>query len=152
MDCLFELKMGITDTIALLALLAVGLSAFYAHWSWRESKKANNISLLGHKKEIYDAFYELKMHMTQNAQFAELGEVSKFYYHQKNAKIYLPSDLAEDIEKYYDACFWISDIHRRDGGLTEENAADFKPHIYNEKQLAPKIEKALVRLLHEVGT
>ena len=90
--------------------------------------------------------------MTQKAQFAELGEVSKFYYHQKNAKIYLPSDLAEDIEKYYDACFWISDIHRRDGGLTKENGADFKPHICNEKQLAPKIEKALVRLLQEVGT
>ncbi|PPC76967.1 hypothetical protein C4K68_12695 [Pokkaliibacter plantistimulans] len=152
MDCLFEFKMGTTDIIALLALLVAGLSALYARWSWSEAKKANNISLLGHKKEIYDAFYELKMHMTQKAKSAELGEVSKFYYHQKNAKIYLPSKLAEDIEKYYDACFRICDIHRRDGGLTTESGADFEPHIANEKRLAPIIEKALVRLLQEVGT
>jgi len=44
--------MGITDIIALLALLVAGLSALYARWSWREAKKANNISLLGHKKKF----------------------------------------------------------------------------------------------------
>ncbi|KQO40964.1 hypothetical protein N5C54_25985 [Pseudomonas chengduensis] len=152
MDCIFEFKMETSDVLALLALLVAGLSALYARWSWREAKKANNISLLTHKKEIYDAFYELKMHMTSRAQFAELGEVSKFYYQHKNAKIHLPSELAGDIEKYYDACFWIAEIHRRDGGLTKENGTDFKPHMANEKDLAPKIEKALLRLLQEVGT
>lgn len=152
MDCLFEIKPEVSDIIALLALLVAGLSALYARWSWREAKKANNISMLAHKKEIYDAFYELKRHMTAKAQFAELGEVSKFYYHQRNSKIHLPSDLAEDIEKYYDACFWISDIHRRDGGLTKDNGVEFKPHLDTEKQLAPRIEKALIRLIQEANT
>jgi len=114
-----EIKLNTSDVIALLALLVAGLSSLYARWSWREAKKANQISLLGHKKEIYDAFFELKMHMTQKAELAEQGEVSKFYYPSRNAKIYLPSNLAKDIETYFDACFWIADIHRKYGGISK---------------------------------
>lgn len=138
MNCLFEFKMRITDTIALLTLLVAGLSALYARWSWRESNKANNISLLGNRKEIYYVFYELKMHTILKAQFAGPGEVSKFYYHQKNTKIYLPSDLAEDIENTMTLAFGFPIFIKDDGGFTKENGADFKPHIYNEKQLARK--------------
>nr|WP_289113625.1 hypothetical protein [uncultured Halomonas sp.] len=152
MDCLLEFKLETSDLIALLALLVAGLSALYARRSWREAKQANNISLLAHKKEIFDAFYDLKRYMVAKAQFAESGEISKFYYHQRNAKIYLPSDLAEDIEKYYNACFWISEIRRRDGGLTKDNGAEFQPHLDIEKKLAPKIEKELVRLLQAANT
>lgn len=147
MACIFEIKLGTSDVIALLALLVAGLSALYARWSWREARRANQISMLGHKKEIYDAFFELKMHMTQKAEFAELGEVSKFYYPSKNAKIYLPSDLAKDIEKYFDACFWIADIHRKYGGISKESSGECKQHIDAEKELAPKIEKQIIKLL-----
>lgn len=152
MACIFEIKLDTSDVIALLALLVAGLSALYARWSWHEAKKANQISLLGHKKEIYDAFFELKMHMTQKAEFAELGEVSKFYYPSKNAKIYLPSDLAKDIEKYFEACFWISDTHRKYGGISKESSAECKQHIAAEKELAPKIEKEIIKLLQEAQT
>ncbi|MNR44660.1 hypothetical protein D3C85_1634300 [compost metagenome] len=80
MACIFEIKLDTSDVIALLALLVAGLSALYARWSWREARRANQISMLGHKKEIYDAFFEIKMHMTQKAEFADFGEVFKFYY------------------------------------------------------------------------
>lgn len=149
MTCIFEIKLGTSDVIALLALLVAGLSALYARWSWRETKRANQISLLEQKKEIYDAFFELKMHMVQKSQFAEQSEVSKFYYHSKNSKIYLPSGLAEDIEKYFDACFWIADIHRKNGGITKESSIECKSYIETEKNLAPKIEKAILKLLQE---
>lgn len=147
MTCFFEVNLGTSEVIALLSLLVAALAALYARWSWSEAKRANSISLLGHKKEIYDAFFELKMHMQQKAQFAELSEISKFYYHQKNANIYLPADVAEYIEKYFDACFWIADIHRRDGGLSAGNRAEFDRHLEIEKELSPKIEKALIALL-----
>jgi len=150
MAYMFEMKFDASDVIALLALLVAALSALYARWSWNESRKANQISLLGHKKEIYDAFFELKMHMTQKAQFAELGEVSKFYYQSKNAKIYLPSSLAKDIEKYFDACFGIADASGKYGGVTKESSAECEKHVKVEKELAPKIEKEIIKLLQGV--
>lgn len=139
--------MDASDVIALLALLVAGLSALYARWSWTQAKRANEISLLGHKKEIYDAFFELKMHMMQKGNFAELGEVSKFYYSSRNASIYLPSELAENIEKYYEACFCLAEINRKNGGLTNEGGIESESHIKTERELAPKIEKAVLKLL-----
>lgn len=149
MACIFEIKLGAPEVIAILALLVAGLSALYARWSWREARRANQISLLGHKKEIYDAFFELKMHMTQKAEYAELSEVSKFYYHSKNSKFYLPNDLAKSNEKYFDACLRISDIHRKYGGISKDNIGEFKQHIDAEKELAPRIEKEIMTLLQE---
>ncbi|MEW7867526.1 hypothetical protein [Aeromonas diversa] len=139
--------MDTSDVIALLAFLVAGLSALYARWSWAQAKRANEISLLGHKKEIYDAFFELRMHMMQKAEFADLGEVSKFYYPSRNASIYLPSELAESIEKYYEACFWLAEINRKNGGLKKEGSIEAEPHIKTERELAPKIEKDVLKLL-----
>jgi len=136
----------------LLALLVAALSAVYARWSWSEAKRANTISLLGHKKSIYDGFFHLKMHMTSKRRFAEPGEVSKFYYHAQNARIYLPADLASVIEKYFDACFWIADTHKRDGGLTNENSSDFEPHLKTIDDLGPKIDEKFLELLQAAGT
>lgn len=85
MTCIFEIKLETSDVIATLALLVSALSALYACWSWREAKKSNQISLLGQKKEI-DAFFELKMHMMQKAEFAEIGEVSSFTTTQRMQK------------------------------------------------------------------
>lgn len=152
MECIFEIKLGASDVIALLALLVAGLSALYSRWSWGEARRANQISLLGHKKEIYDAFFELKMHMTQKAEFAELGEVSKFYYPSKNAKFYFPSDLAKDIEKYFDACFCVAVIHQQYNGISNESRKEYMPHKEVEKELAPKIDKEIIKLLKEAQT
>jgi hypothetical protein len=148
-SCVFEIELGTSDVIALLALLVAMLSALYACWSSYEAKKANQISLLGHKKEIYDAFFKLRRHMVQKAEFAELGEVSKFYYPSKNAKIYLPSDLAKDIEEYFDACFWIADIHRKHGGISKESNRECGRHTETEKELAPEIERKFIKLLEK---
>lgn len=149
MTCIFEIELSTSDVIALLAMLVAGLSALYARWSWRETRRANQISLLGHKKEIYDAFFALKMHMTQKAEFAEMKEVSKFYYPAKNANIYLPNKLAKNIDTYFDACFWIADIHQRTNGTTKESREKCKPHIATERSLAPKIESEIIELLKE---
>jgi hypothetical protein len=149
MTCIFDIKLSTSDVIALLALLVAGLSALYARWSWREARKANQISLLVQKKEIYDAFFALKIHMTQKAEFAEMKEVSKFYYPAKNANICLPSKLAKSIDTYFDACFWIADIHQRTNGMTKESREECKPHIATERCLAPKIESEIIELLKE---
>lgn len=149
MPCIFEIELSTSDVIALLAMLVAGLSALYARWSWREARRANQISLLGHKKEIYDAFFAPKMHMTQKAEFAEMKEVSKFYYPAKNANIYLPKKLAKDIDTYFNACFWIADIHRKNNGISKESREECKPHIATERSLAPKIESEVIEFLKE---
>lgn len=149
MECTLDIKLSASDIVSILALLVAGLSALYARWTWSEAEKANKISLLGHRKEIYDAFFELKMHMMQKAETANISEVSKFYYHSKNAKIYLPINLAEDIDKYYDACFWIAESYRSNGGVSYETDIKNEPHIKTEIELSTKIEKALIELLQE---
>ncbi|MEB3736365.1 hypothetical protein ULF88_24955 [Halopseudomonas pachastrellae] len=108
--------------------------------------RQQNISLLAHKKEIFDAFYDLK-DIWSRKRNCRVRRNLEILLPPEKCKIYLPSDLAEDIEKYYNACFWISEIRRRDGGLTKDNGAEFQPHLDIEKKLAPKIEKELVRLL-----
>jgi hypothetical protein len=150
MACIFEIQMGTSDVIAFFALLVAILSALCAYLSWKEAKKTNQISLFVHKKEIYDAFFDLKMHMMQKAEFAELEEVFKFYYPSRNANIYLPTELAKNIETYYRACFNVANIHRRYGGLTTESRGEYTTHLEEAEQLAPKIESELIKLLQQV--
>ncbi|WP_368165615.1 hypothetical protein [Aeromonas sp. R9-1] len=92
-----------------LALLIALLSALYARWAVKEAKRANHISLHQYRKDIYDAFRHLTMHMTQHADQAVLSEVNKFYHPSRNAKFYFDSELAKEIERYFDLCFNIAD-------------------------------------------
>jgi hypothetical protein len=147
-----ELNLGTSDVIAILAVLVAGLSALYAKWAWREARRSNEISLSNHKKEIYDAFFELKMHMLQKAEFAELSEVSKFYYPSRNASFYLPKKLAEKISKYFEACFSIADTHRKNGGITTDGLEKCRPHLKVEKALSSEIDETISELIRSVNT
>ena len=142
MECILEIKLGLSDAIALGALILAGLSALYARWSLNEAKKANKISLLSYRKEVYDAFFELKMHMIIKAEFAELGEVSKFYYPSKNAKFYFSSALAQDIEMYYEACLGIANPNRNYGRIPKEE------YVETEIRLSSKMDNDITKLLH----
>ncbi len=150
MACIYEIKLTMTDVIAIISMLVSGLSALYAGWSWNESRKANEISLLGHRKEIYNAFFELKMHMVSKRMYAEASEVSKFYYQKRNAQIYLPVALALKIGKYFDACFEIAEIHKKFGETPKGSIAESAPHLDVEKKLAPEIDKEFLKLLQEI--
>ncbi|MOA54319.1 hypothetical protein D3C78_1779140 [compost metagenome] len=57
--------------------------------------------------------------------------------------------MAKDIEKYFDACFWIAGIHRKYGGISKESSGECKKYIDAEKELAPKIEKEIIKFLKE---
>lgn len=138
-----QINLGSSDIIAILAVLVAGLSALYSRWVWQEAKRSNEISLSEHKKEIYDAFCELKMHMQHKAEFAEISEVSKFYSASKKAQLYLSSDLANKISKYYESCFWVANTHRRQGGHDTESMDICKDHLVVEQELAPEIDKAI---------
>lgn len=146
-----QINMELSDIVAILAILVAGLSALYARLAWREAKRANEMSLSWHKKEIYDSFFELKMHMQKNAELAEISEVSKFYYPSRNARLYLPGNLAKKVSEYYEACFWIASIHRRNGGLGEESTEKCKPHHDAERALAPQIDEALSELIGRIN-
>ncbi|MGR3979796.1 hypothetical protein FW757_03090 [Pseudoalteromonas sp. 1181_04] len=146
-----EVNLGASDIIAISAVLIAGLSAIYARWAWCESRRSNEISLSGHRKEIYDAFFEIKMHMQQKAEFAQLSEVSKLFYPSRNASLYLRDELANQISSYYEACFWVADIHRSTGGLTTESMDKCRLHLEAEEDLAPKIDSALSRLIKKIN-
>lgn len=136
-----------SNVIALIALLVSVLSALYARWSGIEAKRSNEFARADNKKQIYDAFFELKMHMTQKAEMADAAEVSKFFYHRKNSHLYLSDDLANKISKYHEACFWIANINRRGNGHTAESLEECKPYLEVEKNLSIAIEKELSELI-----
>lgn len=145
------LNLETSDVIAILAMLVAGLSALYARWAWREARRSNDISLSANKKEIYDAFFELKMHMQQKSVFAELSEVSKFYYPSRNARFYLPKTLAEKVSKYFEACFSIADTNRKNGGIGRDSFEESHPHLEVEKELSSEIDEAISELIRSVN-
>lgn len=151
MNCIFDINLSTSDKIAILAALVAGLAALYARWSSMEAKKANQISLLSGRKEIYIAFFNLKMHMKQCQGSAQLAEVSKFYYLVLNAWMYFPDSLAKEINDYYDACFWIADIYLRDGGVTLQSREDQKRHLEVEKRLSSTIDSKILKIFKDMN-
>jgi hypothetical protein len=103
--------MTTSDWLSCAAILVAALSSVYARWAWSESHKANQISLHAHKKSIYDAFFELKMHMVQKARFAETEHVQKFYYGARNARFYFDKKIADKLRDYYEQCFYIAELN-----------------------------------------
>jgi hypothetical protein len=106
--------LSISDATAVIAILIATLSAIYSKWAWSEAKKANKISLHEHQRHIYEAFYQLKMHMIQRADGADISEVIKFHHPSQNAIFYFDKALASDIAKYHDQCFEIANRNRSD--------------------------------------
>lgn len=156
METIFGIEFQLADVIAATSLvIAVAsfivaiLSAYYTYSTLCTSKKANEISLLERRSEIYTAFRELKIHMQQKSRFADMSEVAKFYYSSENAKIYFPSDLATEIEIeiYFNACFQLADIHFKYKGINNHSSIESQQHIDIQKNLATKLDAKIVDIL-----
>lgn len=154
MATIFGIEFQLTDVIAATSLvIAVAsfivaiVSAYYTYSTLCTSKKANEISLLERRSEIYTAFRELKIHMQQRSRFADMSEVAKFYYFSENAKIYFSSDLATEIEIYFNACFQLADIHFKYKGINNHSSIESQPHIDSQKNLAAKIDAKIIDIL-----
>lgn len=139
-----------TEFLSMLGSWASAIGTFVAAGvALHIALKQNKITTLDKKREIFIAFFELKMHMTLNSKFAEQAMVSRFHSHLINAKIYLPPELAKDVEQYYDACFWIAEANKANGGIAKDSDSDIEQHEQVEKMLAPKIDNAFLKLLQE---
>lgn len=147
MAYIFAYEIKASDVIALASLIVAIFSARYTYSTLSATKNANEISLLERRTEIYEAFRALKMHMLQSSIFADKQEISKFYYYSENAKIYFSADLAEDMRKYFNACFQLAEIHIKYGGTNKESSIENKSYIDIEKSLAPKIDMQIFDIL-----
>lgn len=134
-----------SDLIAYASVLVAMLAAISAYRSARSAEKSNQINLHTHQKRIHDAFFALKMHVTQKAEFSQLQEISKFYYPAKDAKFYFDQPLAKDIEKYFDLCFEIADLARVD--KTDVERSKVSELLRNEIVLSKSVEERLNRKL-----
>lgn len=130
-----------SDWIAFAALVVSMAAAYFAKSARDAAEKANDINLHAHQKIIYDAFFELKMHMTIRSEFAELQEVSKFYYPALNAKFYFHQEIAEQFQKFFNLCFEVADLARVQRTPTELSEANNKVDcaLNIAKQLESKI-------------
>ena len=89
--------------------------------------------------------------MQQYYDSAQLVEVSKFYYSVINSQLYFPADLAKEVEDYYDACFWIADIYRRDGGVTPQSRKDQERYLEIEKKLSSTINSKILKIFQDMN-
>jgi hypothetical protein len=137
------LTLGTSDVITVLAALVAGLSALYARWAAAEAKRANELALLSHRKAIYDAFFELKMHMEQRRLRPDMEQVSKFYYPSRDAAFYVKESLSNEITKYYDLCFKIADLAKLGNGLYPIETDEIKNSSNQARELAEKIDNSL---------
>ncbi|WP_139204144.1 hypothetical protein [Azotobacter beijerinckii] len=140
------IDLELSDLIAMAAALISGLSALYARWAWNEARRANELTLLGHRKAIFDAFFHLKMHMAQKGRFASLDEVSKFYYPSRDASIYYGGSIAEKISNYYSACHKVADLARVQP-LEDCEIQEVSECLRKSRDLEPEIEKAIAKIL-----
>lgn len=146
MPCPETINIELSDLFAMAAVLVSGLAALYARWAWKEAHRANELTLLEHRKAIYDAFYALKMHMTQCGQFASKDEVSKFYYPSCDAAIYFDEKLSKRISGYYSACLKVADM----SGLqnrTEDEKSTMNENLNRSREWEPKIEKSISKII-----
>jgi hypothetical protein len=136
MECL-----DASDWIAIAALVVSIAAAYFAKSARDAAEKANDINLHSHQKAIYDAFFELKMHMTIKSEFAELQTVSKFYYPALNAKFYFSQEIAGQFKKFFNLCFEVADLARVQRTQTELSEANEKVDcaLNIAKQLESKI-------------
>lgn len=137
--------MSISDATAVISLMVAALSALYARWAWSEARKANQISLHEHQKQIYDSFFELKMYMTQRWDGADISGVSKFYYPSKNAIFYFDKSLAIDIANYFSTCFEIADKNRTQ--VTKNERLELIEKAKRADNLAKTIEVKLIKVV-----
>lgn len=92
--------MDIHDWIALLSFLGALLSALYARWTFNEARKANNIAIHHHQKEIFDAFNTLRDEINQLGENFNLEALSKYSAHAYTADLYLSNYLSCQIKQY----------------------------------------------------
>ncbi|MDV5168815.1 hypothetical protein [Photobacterium rosenbergii] len=137
--------MDISDAASIISLVVAGLASLYSRWAWSEAKRANALSLHKHQKDIYDSFLELKMHMAQYSDTADISSVSKFYYPSRNAKFYYERSIFEDLEKYYNLCFHIADKNRTSVDATVRK--DLMRKAAEAKELAKTLESRIIDVI-----
>lgn len=136
-------SLGTSDAIAILAALVAGLSALYARRAADGAKRANELALLSHRKAIYDAFFELKMHMEQRALRPDMEQVAKFYYPSRDAAFYVKESLSSEIANYYEMCFKVADLAKLGNGLYPNESEEIKSAFNRAREASEKIDSAL---------
>jgi hypothetical protein len=107
------------------------------------SNKQNEILNVSKKEEIYDAFFELKMHMTQKLRFAERSEVTKFYHFARKSSRTFGKEISADINDYFEACLNIASIN-------EHNRLPEKTELIDPGTLTKKVIELAKKIDSEV--
>lgn len=107
------------------------------------ANRQEKLSSADRKKEIYDAFFHLNMHMMQKRQFANINHVSMFYRYTRDARIYFPS-VQKEIQEYFDHCFAIASNNEANNGITQESSSQNQIHLKELDELSPQIEKHML--------
>lgn len=149
MSVTYQITLQSSDIIAIVAVIISGLSALYARWASSEARRANEIALLSHRKAIYDAFIELKMHMAQQAMRAQMEQVSKFYYPTRDSSLYFKKSLSEKVSQYYSQCHNVASLASVGNALYPNECDEIKKSVADAATLAQVIEQEMSSILRK---
>lgn len=117
MSCAPFTAWNTSDTIALGALIV----ALWAGWSARQSaveaKRANTQAMYHERRAVFDAFFDLSMHMTAMGQKPDMGVVGQFYRHLHTAAFCFDKEIVQKLVRYYEAAFAVADFARAHEGM-----------------------------------
>jgi len=140
------------DAELLLSLAALAISllaALYARWAAIEAKKANRLSQIEKRIEIYRAFDSLRFAMLRKACGITHEETSALYQAARESEFHFPHSISEKLKKYHHVCFELAEVNRKinRSNLKEEEITAFRKQqdeLLNEEMiLAKNLEKIL---------
>ena len=141
------------DWIALLSFAGAALSAIYARWTFSEAKKANQIAIHTHQKEIFDAFVSFR------GEFLQVGEQfsDEALYNLSVAShtcdFYLPNSLANSLKEYASLANTINYNYKRAKRFESDNpdiASSAYDQIWQHVDRCRAIEKDIENEMREV--
>lgn len=135
-----------SDVISIFAFIFTVIAVVVAAAAAGQAKKANNLTLLKPRKEVYDAFVKLKAHMTQHAQYADIHEIDKFNKFSNDAVLYFPDEIVKQVSKYHSLCKRIVIESERNPGDSEAVEELLEAEEKLAKDIVFKIENLIGNL------
>ncbi len=140
-----------------LAALAVSiLAALYARWAALEAKKANQLTQIEKRVEIYRAFDTLRFAMLRDACDISHKETSILYQPSRESEFHFPRPIAEKLKKYHKVCFNLAEVNRKSkrSDLSEGDINDIHAKqdqlLDEEAALADELDKDIRKQIKTV--
>lgn len=114
-----------TELLALAAFGVSALSAIYARRAILEARKANRLSVHGHRLEIYREFDSVRFAIMREGLRIKHTDIAGLYRPSRESAFYFPTAVSSKLVEYYDTCFELAELNSK---------LQFRTHLSSEEK------------------